>query len=92
MGIEVKDVPRWCTVHGISHAVANAHGNWVSMACNTLIIGGDYDETVPGRRICRKCRAALKRVTLAKDLRNNDPERWEAIREEREEVEQEVQP
>jgi hypothetical protein len=51
MGIEVKDVPRWCTVHGISHAVANAHGNWVSMACNTLIIG-------------------------------NDPERWEAIREE----------
>jgi hypothetical protein len=61
MGIEVKDVPRWCTVHGISHAVANADGNWVSMACNTLIIG-------------------------------NDPERWEAIREEWEEVEQEVQP
>jgi hypothetical protein len=72
MAVAVEDVPKWyvdraCPGGPIGHAVAGPGlgSGWAMMACRmTTPIGHDDMQDDAPKRICRKCREALKHVTL----------------------------
>lgn len=62
--VEIKEVTRWYIQSGISHAVFKIQ-NWTQLGCKVVCCYMDYRElpTEPGKRICKKCREALKKAT-----------------------------
>ena len=62
---EIKDVKRWYIESGISHAVFKI-SNWTQLGCMVVCATMDYRDlpTSPSKRICRKCREALKKATV----------------------------
>ena len=61
---EIKDVKRWYIQSGISHVVFQIK-DWTQLGCMVICASMDYRElpTQPGKRICRKCREAMKNAT-----------------------------
>lgn len=63
MSIPIKRVPMWTTYRGIGHATALTDGAINYSVCGSLFIGGRNAKKRP-KRVCRKCRLALKRETM----------------------------
>lgn len=66
--VYVEEVPYWKVLRGIGHAVTSLEGDWLFVACGSMISGNmaNLTKETP-RRICRKCRAALTDMTLTPD-------------------------
>ncbi len=63
--IAVKDVPCWFESKGIGHAVSSGGNEFpIYIACGNIVsFGGETTKKLP-KRICRKCRLALKDAKL----------------------------
>ena len=59
--IDIKDVPAWTTSSGIGHIVMKGISPSFT-ACGSLIWGGEIEKEVP-KKICKKCRAMLDKIT-----------------------------
>ena len=72
-GITVEDVPRWVIKKGIGHAVQSWREDipneenpqeWTTLLCGDVLIGkAEHFEDTP-KRICARCRQALKTAFL----------------------------
>jgi hypothetical protein len=63
--VDVADVPVWLILQGnIGHALAGQQHGWHHTVCGTFTPNGVTRKRRP-KRICRKCVANLKHVTLA---------------------------
>lgn len=63
MGVAIEEVKQWLTLRGVGHAVAELNRGWSYTACGS-IVSCDPDSTIPPKRICKRCREALKRCEL----------------------------
>lgn len=63
--VDIKDVPGWVTIKGIGHAIAQTGGPGLYTLCRSLHIGW-YPKVkrLAPKRICSKCREALKTATI----------------------------
>lgn len=60
----LADVKAWYTVFGVSHIVSSARSHFTWTLCPAMW-SGDPDEEPPVKlRVCRKCRANLKKATV----------------------------
>lgn len=57
--ITIDQVKRFIVVRGRGHIVASTDERWTRTICGSLIVGGELMNSKP-RRICSKCREALK--------------------------------
>lgn len=64
MSIKVEQVKHWLTISGVSHAVAEVNSGWSYLACRKMITCDPDESTGLPKRICKKCREALKRCEL----------------------------
>ena len=64
-GVKIEDVPKWLILEGIGHAIASSRYGWRHTLCRIWTPNGATVD-IPPKRICRKCRAALKTLTLRK--------------------------
>ena len=68
MRISIDDVVFWCQLYrggGVSHIVTIS-GYYVMTACGTMTSGATVTKDKP-KRICRRCREALKDLRPAKE-------------------------
>jgi hypothetical protein len=63
MSVPIKAVPMWGVLHGIGHAIMQTRSYWSVTACDQFSPSYDLTKNVPAR-ICRKCRARLKSVSV----------------------------
>lgn len=62
--IALSDVKLWLLDYGVGHIVASvSYGYWHTLLCDRLIVGGETTTEQP-KRICRKCRAAMKTAAI----------------------------
>lgn len=62
--IQLSDVTHWYTHSGVSHIVVQSGDHYTYLLCEALC-SGDPDESPPEKlRICRKCRANMKDVSV----------------------------
>ena len=68
MAVTVEQVEKWLILKGIGHAVGLIRDGWSYTACEMMVSLEAGDETP--KRICRRCREALKRCNLTNLSKN----------------------
>jgi hypothetical protein len=66
MSVSVGQVPRWITLRGVSHAVAEVRQGWTITACDKMVTGDPDSTSELPKKVCVKCRLAIKTCDLAK--------------------------
>ena len=64
MAVEPNQLKHWYRDGSRFHAVAEVDNGWSFMACGMLSTGEPLMVEKTPERICKKCRAALKRMYL----------------------------
>lgn len=64
MSVAIEQVKHWLTLRGVSHAVAEVNQGWSYTACGSMVTCEPDDNTLPPKRICKKCRESLNRCEL----------------------------
>ncbi len=72
--IAIEDVPMWTVDHrNIGHIVMMRKHGWIFTACDSAGLSfGDPTQERP-KRICRRCRAKLKTLSLTPPEADHDP-------------------
>ncbi len=69
MSVSVGQVPKWLTIGGISHAVAEVRQGWTITVCDKMVTGDPDSASGLPKKICAKCRSSLKKCELISDYK-----------------------
>lgn len=66
MTVAIEEVRKWLILGGIGHVLVQSYSGW-HYSPHNMTPNGEVVEDTP-KRICRKCRAALKTATMRESV------------------------